>query len=157
MVSWGSLIMPDIYNRINPDDSVSLWDFSEEAPDIVVVNLFENDCGLFNMPQHVQFKRRFGNKAPDKHAIIGAYSRFIKQLRSNYPEAHIICTLGSMSAVKQGSPWPGYIEKAVSVLNDDKVYTHYFSYIGGNGHPNVAEHRRMANSLITFIDKHIDW
>jgi enterochelin esterase-like enzyme len=157
MVSWGSLIMPEIYNRLNPDDSVSIWNFSKEAPDIVVVNLFENDCALFNMPEHAQFKRRFGNKAPDENVIIAEYYRFVKKLRGHYPHAHIICTLGSMGAVKPGSPWPGYINSAVATLNDQKIYTHFFPYVGSSGHPNLAEHRAMASGLISFIDQHIRW
>ena len=157
MVSWGSLIMPDIYYRLNPDDSTSNWDFSENDPDIIVVNLFENDQALFKMPDHAQFKRRFGSEAPGEDAIVAAYAKFIKQLRSHYPHSHIICSLGSMSAVKPGSPWPAYVKKAVASLEDKKIYTHFFSYIGGDGHPNVAEHRQMADSLISFIDQNIRW
>lgn len=157
MVSWGSLIMPDIYNRLNPDDSSSVWDFSKSTPGIVVVNLFQNDCALVTLPDNAQFKRRFGNKAPDEQTIITAYSRFIQQLRSHYPNTYIICALGSMNAVEPGSPWPGYIEKAVATLHDKKILTHFFSYINGNGHPNSAEHVQMANSLIAFIDKNINW
>lgn len=157
MVSWGSLIMPDIYNLLNPADSNSRWNFSKITPDIVVVNLLQNDYALFNMPEHDQFKRRFGKKAPAEETVIASYKIFIKKLRSHYPDAHIICTLGSMDAVKPGSPWTGYIKKAVTLLIDKKVHTYFFDYINGAGHPNAGEHRQMANSLIDFIDKNIKW
>ena len=42
-VSWDSLIMPEIYDKLIPTNSSSFWDFSNYSPDIVVVNLFQND------------------------------------------------------------------------------------------------------------------
>ncbi len=157
MVSWGSLVMPDIYDRVNPEDSAGKWDFSKATPGIVVVNLFQNDCALVGLPEHPQFKRRFGQYAPTEDFIINSYSKFILNLRSHYPDAKIICVLGNMDAVKPGSPWPGYIEKAVASLHDRKVYTHFFPYKNTPDHPDRAEQRQMAESLIRFIDENIRW
>jgi hypothetical protein len=157
MVSWGSLIMPDIYNRLNPDDSTSSWDFSKATPDIVVINLLQNDNALVNISDHEQFKRRFGDKAPTEDFIIASYKKFVQGTRHQYAKAHIICVLGSMDAVRPGSPWPGYIERAVTSLNDQLIYTHLFTYINTPDHPNVTEQKQMAESLIRFIDDHIKW
>jgi len=157
MVSWGSLIMPDIYDRINPDDSTSKWNFSKTKPGIVVVNLFQNDCALVGLPEHPQFKRRFGKNPPTEDAIVSSYKKFIQNLRSHYPGAHIICVLGNMDAVKPGSPWPGYIAKAVTSLRDKKVYTHFFPYKNTPDHPDIKEQRLMAESLVRFIDENIKW
>jgi hypothetical protein len=60
MVSWFSLIMPEMYDRLNPFDSTSVWDFSKATPDIVVVNLLQNDNALYGIPEYEQFKQRFG-------------------------------------------------------------------------------------------------
>lgn len=157
MVSWGSLIMPDIYDRLNPDDSSSKWDFSKAAADLVVVNLFQNDCALVNLPDHAQFKRRFGSEPPSEGKIIGAYRKFIAEIRNRYPSASILCTLGTMDAVKPGSPWPGYIEKAVASLADKKIFTHFMPFLSPSGHPKVPVQQKMAEELISFIDKHIKW
>ena len=157
LVSWGSLIMPDIYDHLNPSDSSSKWDFSNAVPDIVVVNLFQNDAALMLLPNHDQYIKRFGHQPPSETDITDAYYGFIGTIRAHYPDAYIICSLGSMSAVAPGSKWPGYIEKAVAKLRDRKVYTHFFSYLNGDGHPNADEHQIMANSLIHFIDSHIQW
>jgi len=62
-----------------------------------------------------------------------------------------------MDAVKPESPWPGYIEKAVASLNDKKIYTHFFPYKNTPDHPDRAEQRQMAESLIRFIDENIRW
>ena len=51
-VSWDPLIMPEIYDRLVPTDSTSKWDFSLYRPDIVVVNLFQNDSWLVHLSDH---------------------------------------------------------------------------------------------------------
>ncbi len=157
MISWGSFIMQDIYDRLNPEDSASKWDFFKSIPDIVVINLFQNDNALVNLPDHPQFKRKFGDKAPTEDFIIASYRRFVQGIRNHYPEAYIICVLGNMDAVKPGSPWPGYIEKAVGFLQDKKIYTHFFPYKNTSDHPNAVEQQQMARSLIRFINDHIKW
>jgi len=157
MVSWGSLIMPDIYDRMNPADSTSKWVFSKATPGIVVVNLFQNDCALVGLPEHPQFKRRFGKNPPTEAAIVNSYKKFIQNLRSHYHDAHIICVLGNMDAVKPGSPWPGYIEKAVASLHDKKIYTHFFPYKNTPDHPDKGEQKEMAENLIRFIEENIRW
>jgi len=157
MLSWYPMIMPEMYDRLNPDDPESKWDFSKKAPDIVVVNLFQNDAALVNRPEHIQFLARFGDKAPDSTFIVESYVNFLKKIRKHYTKASIICTLGSMTATRKDLPWRGYVNDAVLHMNDKKIYTHFFSYKGGYMHPKVEEHQKMANSLIQFVDKNIKW
>ena len=154
MVSWAPAIMPEIYNLTNPADSTSTWDFSKYTPDVVVVNLFQNDSGIINRTEFKEFKRRFGTKSPSEEFIVESYQKFIQNIRKAYPRAKIICTLGSMGATQEGSKWPSYIESAVENLNDNKVYTHFFAYKNTPGHPRVNEHKIMAESLIKFIETH---
>jgi len=157
MISWDSLIMPELYDRLDPVDPHSKWDFSKYTPDVVVIDLFQNDCWLTNMPAHPQFKYRFGNTAPGNDYIVAAYQSFITKLRAKYPKAHIICALGNMDATREGSPWPGYIQQAVAQLHDAKMYTHFFKYKNTPGHPKTSEQQAMAVSLIDFIEKKIKW
>jgi hypothetical protein len=157
MVSWFPIIMPEMYDRLNPSDSTSKWDFSKYTPDIVVINLFQNDMWLTASPNHPQFKARFGTTPPDVPTIIQSYQSFLKSIRGKYPNATIICALGSMNATQKDSPWPGYIEEAVKGLSDSKIVTHFFPYKNTSGHPKVAEQKVMADDLIDFIDKNIKW
>jgi Carbohydrate esterase 2 N-terminal/Zinc carboxypeptidase len=157
MVSWFPLIMPEMYGRLNPADPDSQWDFSRNSPDLVVINLFQNDSWIVEKPDHEQFKARFGDKKPDSSFIIGAYRHFLAGIRDKYPNAHIICVLGNMDASRANSPWPGYIAAAVAALQDKKIYTHFFAYKGTPGHPNAAEQQAMAESLIHFIEQNINW
>ncbi|KQS36784.1 GDSL-type esterase/lipase family protein [Pedobacter sp. Leaf194] len=156
-VSWDRAIMPEIYDRLNPNDSLSKWDFSKYQPDIVVVNLFQNDYSLVNMPLHAQFKKRFGNVKPNEEFLIKAYIDFIVSLRNVYPKAKIICALGNMDVVKKDSPWPGYINSAVASLKDSKIYVKIFKIKNTTGHPRIQEQEAMADELIRFIkDNKID-
>ncbi|MCJ8209637.1 GDSL-type esterase/lipase family protein [Mucilaginibacter sp. RS28] len=157
MVSWFPLIMPEMYDKLDPADEKSTWNFNKYTPDVVVINLFQNDSWLVKQPQHPEFAHRFGAKAPDEKQIIAAYQNFIKTIRKKYPQANIICALGSMDATREGSQWPGYITKAAEGLHDVKIKTHFFPYKGTAGHPSKTEQQAMADDLIKYIDKNIRW
>jgi hypothetical protein len=156
-VSWFPYVMPDVYNLIYANDRSSLWDFKKYTPELVVVNLFQNDSWITKLPDNDQFKARFGNTPPTAEFIINAYQEFIATIRGKYPKAKIICALGSMDATRKGSEWPGYIEKAVARLNDKQIYTHIFPYKNTPGHPSAKEQQAMADDLIGFIKAKIGW
>jgi hypothetical protein len=156
-VSWAPLIMPEMYNRLDATDPASKWDFKKYTPDVVVINLFQNDSWIVKQPQNEQFKARFGTTPPTPEFIVNAYRNFVSSIRSKYPNAQIICALGSMDATRAGSPWPGYIEQAVASLNDKRIYTHFFPYKNTGGHPSEKEQKDMAASLILYISQHIKW
>lgn len=156
-ISWFPLTMPEMYDRLIPTDSTSTWDFSLYSPDIVVINLFQNDSWIVNMPDYAEFERTFGEKAPSDKYIINAYQQFVADLRNHYPSANIICMLGNMDATREGSKWMGYIKKAVTNINDKNIYTYFIPFKDTQGHPSIKEQEEMSNSLIQFIDKNIDW
>lgn len=157
LVSWFPQIMPEMYDRLNGGDSTGTWDFGEYKPDVVVINLFQNDSWLVVQPQYPEFKHRFDTTAPTPVQIIGAYQSFVKSIRNKYSKAHIICALGSMDATKEGSAWPGYISKAVENIGDKKITTHFFPYKNTPGHPSKAEQQIMADDLIHYIETNIKW
>ncbi|MFY0599781.1 MAG: hypothetical protein JXR03_08910 [Cyclobacteriaceae bacterium] len=157
MLSWFPQIMPDIYDRLIPSDPASKWDFDQYKPDIVVVNLFQNDSWLVKNFDHQEFKKKFKDEAPDEQFIVDSYQRFVSSLRRKYPDANIICMLGNMDATREGSAWPEYVKQAVRNLEDEKIYTHFVKYKESSGHPSIKEQQDMANSLIAFIDENIVW
>jgi len=156
-VSWFPLVMPEMYDRLDATDPYSKWNFSKYKPDLVVINLFQNDSWIVKLKDNPEFKARFGVTPPGDEIIIKAYRKFVKDVRAKYPKASIICTLGSMDATKDGSPWAGYIEKAVSELKDEKIYVHIIPYKNTPGHPSAKEQQAMADNLIDYIDKNIKW
>lgn len=157
MAGFRKVIMPEVYDLLNPFDSGTAWNFSKYIPGIVVINLLQNDEAVIAHPEGEPFKKRFGTTLPDENFIIGSYEAFIQKLRKHYPDANIICVLGSMGITRKGSKWPGYVKKAVANLRDKKIYTHFFKYKGTPGHPRVKDHEVMAKSLIRFIDSNKLW
>ncbi|KFC59778.1 SGNH/GDSL hydrolase family protein [Flavobacterium gilvum] len=157
MLSWFPEIMPEVYDRLDPFDSSKKWDFAKYTPDVVVINLFQNDSWLINRPEHQEFKHRFGTTKPSEDFIIKSYRDFVTSIRAKYPKAYIICALGNMDATEAGSKWPGYIEQAVAGLKDGKIHTVFFPYKGRPNHPNRKEQQMMADELIRFIDKTVKW
>jgi hypothetical protein len=157
MVSWFPTTMPDIYDLTNPYDKKTKWDFNNYTPDIVVINLFQNDSWIVNLPKNEEFIKKFGGQKPNEDFIVKSYQNFVKSIREKYPNTSIICVLGSMDATKEGSKWPDYVRKAVTNLQDKKIYTHFFAYKNTPGHPKVSEQKAMADSLIAFINQNIKW
>jgi hypothetical protein len=155
-ISWFPMIMDDMYYRFDPENSNSHWDFSKVTPDIVVINLFQNDSWLVEMPDYDQFKARFGKTKPDADFLINAYKKFLQKIRKVYPDTKIICTLGSMDATQKGSPWPSYIEKAVKKMDEQNIYTCFFPYQNSDGHPEAKDHQKMADKLIAFIEQELN-
>ncbi|UEG52077.1 GDSL-type esterase/lipase family protein [Mucilaginibacter daejeonensis] len=157
LISWFPLIMPEMYDRLDATDPNSHWDFKKYTPDLVVINLFQNDSWLVKQPENPQFKARFGTQAPTAEKIIEAYEVFVKNIRKQYPKAHIICALGSMDATRPGSVWPGYVEKAVARSKDPNISTLMFPYKNTPGHPSASEQIAMAEQLIAHVAKKMKW
>lgn len=153
MVSWFDFTMPDFYDQLNAvGNNDSRWDFSQWTPDVVVINLFQNDSWLVD-------KRL--SPVPSTEARIQAYIDFVNRIRRVYPEATLICALGSMDATQQGSPWPGYVEQAVERIkkssDDQKIHTFFFPFTGYAKHPRVIHHQENARLLTEFIRNTMQW
>ena len=155
-ISWFNYVMPDIYDRAYAHDKAK-WNFNKFTPELVVVNLFQNDSWLSKAKSHEQFKKLFGDTPPTPEFIISHYQTFIKSIRAKYPKAKIVCALGAMDATQPGSAWPGYIKKAVTGLNDKCVYTYFFVYNNTPGHPSVKEQQAMGDDMIAYIGKTFNW
>ncbi|MEN8137204.1 MAG: GDSL-type esterase/lipase family protein [Bacteroidota bacterium] len=156
-VSWYPMRMSEMYDRLNPDDANSKWDFTKSTPDVVVVNLLQNDAFLVVKPNNNQFKERFGETAPTDEFLSNAYADFISTIRGKYPNAEIVCLLGNMTITQEGSKWPTIVAKAVNSLKDEKISTVFVPYKNTPGHPRIEEQQIIADSLISNINKNINW
>lgn len=157
MVSWFPQIMPELYDRQDPSDSLSKWDFKNYKPQVVVVNLMQNDSWIVKQPDNAQYELRFANAYPDPAYTINAYTNFIRSVRVKYPKATIICMLGNMDISRPGSDWRGYVAIAVKQLNDKKILNFVVDYKNTPGHPKIAEQADMATKLEAFIEQHTNW
>jgi hypothetical protein len=147
MGSWFDYTIWDYYDQLNATgNNDSHWDFNQWQPHVVVINLLQNDSWLVLKNIH---------PVPNNEQRKQAYYEFVLTIRSIYPDAFIICALGSMSAVRPGSVWPGYISSVVERIKDEnkdrRIDTLFFDYDGLEKHPRVKHHRNNAAKLTDFI------
>ena len=114
----------------------------------VVINLGTNDGSANNLTSE-KFKP--------------AYSAFIATIREKYPQALILCALGSMLSGTNRDNAEQYLNEIVDELGDAKVK---FLDLGtqdallGTGcswHPNVAEDARMGGLLAAELSASLGW
>ncbi|MCS0627902.1 GDSL-type esterase/lipase family protein [Telluria mixta] len=154
MISWFPFTMPDFYDQLSAvGNNDTRWDFTRWTPDVVVVNLLQNDSWLIGRDHKLQ-------PEPDEQARIAAYAAFVQRVRQLYPRAYIVCALGSMDATRAGSPWPGYVRTAVERMHaggDTRIDTLFFDYTGYTQHPRLKHHQDNAARLTAFIRRKMGW
>jgi hypothetical protein len=155
MISWFPFTMPDFYGQLSAaGKNDSKWDFSSWTPDVVVVNLMQNDSWLIDDHKRL-------TPMPDDAQRVQAYKQFVRKIRALYPKAYIVCALGSMNAVRPGSKWPDYVRSAVAQIreeqNDQRIDTLMFEFTGYTAHPRVRHHEANAARLTAFIQQKLGW
>ena len=154
---WPDNMIPEIYDRALPTDAGSTWDFSQEVPDAVLINLGTND---------------FGKENPDEKGWTDAYKAFVVRVRKNYPKAHIYCAIGSMmsdnypAGHRALSTVRAYLVKVVAdtrASGDPNVSVLEFDAqdskngLGADYHPNVKTHEIMAEKLAEALTRDLKW
>src|ERR1700733_10745913 len=148
MHSWckmGDIIMPKVFDKIDQRvDSIN-WDFSRYQPDVVTVCLGQNDG------------------VQDSAVFCGNYVHFLETIRNDYPSARILCLTSPMGDEKLTAVLKSYLGSIAAQRHkagDKKVYTYYFSkrYFHGCGtHPDMDEHKEIAEELTAGIKKIMGW
>lgn len=155
---WPDNTTPELWDRALGNDGTSKWDFSGWIADAVVINLATND---------------FGKGNPDEKGWTDAYKAFIARVRKAYPNAQVYCAAGTMMSdnypPKQNARTTVlvYLNKIVSDLNqagDKKVAVLDFGVqdigkdgIGGDWHPSIKTHQKMAAKLTDALKKDLGW
>lgn len=147
-------VVPEIWNRIFPDEDKPLWDHKLYTPDIAVINLGTNDF----------------SSGVDTGLFKQAYASFLKQVRKEYPITSIVCLIGPML----NNSYPenaldisrNIVSSIVSVkrrTGDNKIYffeltqqTGEYGY-GADWHPSVAQHEYNAGELTQYIKEITGW
>lgn len=140
-----NFVQPKLYDEIVVG-SKRVWDYKNNQPDIVVIELGANDL------------------APplDSIAFADAYIRFVKKIRNQYPLANIICAAGPDLPGDSNSKFQSYVKAVTNhFVNSDKgVHYFYFGIIDTNGsdwHPDLKEHEQMAEWLLPFVKRVARW
>ncbi len=154
MVSWFDFIMPEYYDQLTGvSNNDSQWDFSQWQPDVVVVNLGQNDSWLIDNEKRLK-------PEPSESDIVEAYAAFITSLTKHYPNAQFVSVLGSMDATKN-TKWPGYVKRAIEQIkrknNKIKIDMTLFDFNGYKKHPRVQQHVANADKLSRHIESLMNW
>ncbi|MBO7520067.1 MAG: hypothetical protein J6T73_04740, partial [Clostridia bacterium] len=117
------------------------YDFGSWTPGLVVINLGSND------------EQGKPNKTTQTE-MHNAVKAFLSRVRGLYPNADIIWAYDTLATSDGGNVKSGIVS-AIQEFNDAKVRFCSLSTITGlgtYGHPNVDEHRTLANDLIYYIE-----
>ncbi|MBB1282759.1 GDSL family lipase [Flavisolibacter sp. BT320] len=146
--------MPQVYEYTDFQPNSSLrWNFSNYSPDVVSIALGTND-----------FSRGEGKKERppfDSTRFVKAYISFVQQVQANYPAAQLALLSSPMlsgssrellqnciTAVKAGVDAAQPKAKPLAIFFFQPMQAN-----GCSGHPSVADHGRMAESLLPFFRK----
>lgn len=138
-------VQPKLYDEIVVG-SKSVWDYKNNQPDVVVIELGSNDLA----------------KPLDSASFVSTYIQFVKKIRGQYPHARIICAAGPDGIDEKDSKFQPFV-KAVTKhfsTSDKRVFYFYFGrsdFNGSDWHPNLKEQEQMANVLLPFIRKITGW
>lgn len=140
--------METAWNKIhyNPTFGESTdWDFSQYIPDVVIVAIGQND----NHPEDYMKENYHSEKAVLWRAH---YKEFLKKLRAQYPDAHIVCCT---TLLCHDAAWDRSIAQVVKELGDKKVTQYLFKRNGRGtpGHLRIPEAEEMAEKLAAYLEK----
>lgn len=140
-----TVTMPQVFDKINMKDNQMSWSFERYQPDIVTICLGQND----------------GRQ--DSVAFTSAYVNFIEVIRAKYPGASIVCMTSPMADKNLTKTLQNYITGIVRNVNargDKGVSGFFFSKSYNHGcdfHPDLSDHKLIAEELTGFFKKNFGW
>lgn len=149
--SWHTTDMriPRVYDKYSPtDDDMIYLESPDYSADFVVVNLGTNDYTYYR--NHQNELKEFEN----------AYYDFYVDLRTNYPLAQIILTIGMMNWESLVDTMKPYVKNVCERAKNDGDQNVYFTELytavlpedlGSNGHPTVSAQKKAAEKLSKFL------
>jgi Carbohydrate esterase 2 N-terminal/GDSL-like Lipase/Acylhydrolase family len=139
------ILMPRVFDKISMRNDTIAWDFKKYQPDIVTVCLGQND-GI-----------------QDTALFCDSYVSFLKQLRGYYPAARLMLLTSPMA----DAALTEFMKKNLTAVQnrmirsgDKNVDTYFFSkqyHHGCDSHPDLEEHKLIAEELKVAISKSMNW
>ena len=146
--------MSDIYENmlLTAHEADTKWDFTSFIPDIVCINLGTNDFsdGGGPVPREAFDSTQFNNK----------YIVLLEIVNKLYPDAKIVLLQHDMSGTQHVEVFSKCLHSIKERFQKIKagVQIEIFAFspsaaTGCLGHPDVAEHRKMAEELSEFLGR----
>ncbi|MFZ2987089.1 GDSL-type esterase/lipase family protein, partial [Ideonella sp.] len=144
--TWDQLLMPQVWNRAAPRLDAPELPAEAPPPDVVVVNLGQNDHG-FPASRGEPFAADFAER----------YLAFVRDLRRRYPQARLVLAIGGMPAWREQPALLPAIQAAAQRLRsegDTRVWSFAFQAFAW-AHPRIDVHQQMADELTAFLQKEV--
>ncbi len=138
---WSPPPVGGIWDRVYPKSGSPRADLTAWTPDVVFVNLGENDDS-YPRAKHLPFPANY----------TANYVALIRAVRQAHPAAQIVLLRGGMWGGAQSPELRRAWEAAVAELEPvDPHVAHFVFQHWSNNHPRVADHRAMADELIAWL------
>jgi len=159
--NWNSLspVMPEVYKNLYLNtDSTKRYDFSSYTPDLVSICLGTNDMSLGD-GEHERLPF-------DSAAFVSAYINFVKTVFSKYPDTQICLLTSPMVKGDQGHLLRRSllaVQEAINTDYPDKKNVEVFVFPddiephGCDYHPDIEDHKKMAELLTPFYKELMGW
>jgi lysophospholipase L1-like esterase len=149
--------VPAFYDNLYLNaDSTKPWTADRYVPDLVTICLGTNDNSAGD--------GSYNRKPLDSATFVNKYIQFVGHVHERYPEATICLINSPVFSGDDRERFKKYLETVVysvkSVRSDTKIFcfTYQNTYNKGcSEHPNLAEHREMAEELRPFLKGIMDW
>lgn len=146
-------IMPDVYQNLylTKDNSKPKYDFAFQ-PDIISIALGTNDfSGGDGKKERLPFN-------PEKY--VSNYINFIKMLYEHNPKSQIVIANSPMVNGERAIVFEDCLNKVKNAFAEDKIHKSILIFKfrpmtpnGCGGHPDVADHKVLANEYALFLKK----
>jgi len=135
------MIAADTWDKVYPRAVPLKADLAGWVPDLVFVNLGENDDA---------FTRSQGRPLPAGYT--DGYVRLIRAVRAAWPKAQIVLLRGGMYGGSQSMALREAWEKAVvEIERTDPHVAHFVFTHWTKTHPRVSDHRIMSGELLAWL------
>lgn len=140
------VVLPQIYDKVFLAADSIAWNFKAYQPDVVTICVGQND----------------GPKQ-DSALFCNTYIQLMASIRQHYTKAAIICLTSPMADSTLTPVLKRYLTAVTAHVNaagDNKVHKYFFSkryHNGCGGHPDMNEHKLIADELTACIKRIKGW
>ncbi len=141
-IGWTDVKAGEIWDRVYPNPASPRADLTAWTPDVVFVNLGENDDSY----------PRAKDIAFPGEAYTESYVALVRAIRTAYPKAQIAILRGGMFGGAQSERLRDAWQAAVTQLETtDPKLSHYVFQHWTTLHPRASDHRAMADELTAWL------
>ena len=133
----------ETWDKVYPRDDPRRADLGDWAPDIVCINLGENDSAFSRVNGH-----------PFPSGFTRGYVALVRAVRAAYPAAQVVLLRGGMWGGKNDPDLRQAWEAAVGEIESADPHASHFVFTHWSGpHPRVRDHQAMARELIDWLKR----